>query len=279
MSAKAQHGGALIFPVGQAVSFDPAAFDDAIRSQGVQFVHWRSMRCPVGMVDKYDHRRPHDDHSGCSNGFIYTRAGIVTALFTGNTYENRQQDVGLMDGSTVQVTTPRFYDDSGQEVRVVPFDRFYLQEEDITVEHWELVEAHVTGKDKLKFPIVRVVDIIDARNHRYEPGDYSVQSGQLVWGASAPGFNALLNKGVIYSCRYEYSPFWYVQRIGHQVRVAQVETQLERTVMRMPQSLTLQREYAFEKSDNDDQADIPPDEPYAALRQVKSPRDGAYGPR
>ena len=51
-----------------SVSFDPDAFDDALRAQGVQYVHWRAMRCPVGLTDRYSERRVHDDHSGCSNG-------------------------------------------------------------------------------------------------------------------------------------------------------------------------------------------------------------------
>lgn len=278
MAARVQGNVALAFPV-QAVSFDPSAFDEAIHSQGVKLTHWRGQRCPVGMTDKYDHRRPHDDHSGCSNGFIYTKAGTVTALFTGNSYEERQQDVGLLDGSTVQVTTPRFYDE-GPEVRITVFDRLYLKEEGITVEHWELVEAHVTGRDKLKFPVVKVVDVIDANNRRYDPGDYTVENGQLVWtNGGGPGFNAQLNKGVIYSVRYEYVPYFYIQRIAHQVRVAQVETQLERVVMRMPQSMTISREYVFEKSDNDDQAELDSSDVQNALRQVKGPREGQYGPR
>jgi hypothetical protein len=162
MSKRSDNGVQFVFAPGLAVSFDPSAFDDAIRSQGVQLVHFRAMRCPVGLTDRYDQRRPHDDHSGCSNGFIYTEAGTITCLFTGVTEDQKQNDVGLLDGSTVQVTAPRFYDETTDEVQITPFDRLYLLEDAVSVPHWQLVEAHATGRDKLSFPVVNVIDVMDA---------------------------------------------------------------------------------------------------------------------
>lgn len=273
-----QNPSELIFPRGQAVSFDPLAFDDAVRSQGIEFVHWRAMRCPVGLIDQYDTRRPHDDHSGCSNGFLYTRAGKFTALFIGNAMNENQQDLGWLDGSTVQVTLPRYYDgDSQVPVQVAPFDRLYLSEEAVTVPHWQLVEAHASGFDKLSRPAVAVTDLVDNQNQRYGPGDFELVNGQVHWlSQKQPGQDADVGRGRIYSIRYTYRPYWYVNRVVHEVRVAQVDNPVtgERVAMRMPQAVWLQREYVAEKEEKDEQAPDP-----GSQRQVKGPRDGSFGPR
>jgi hypothetical protein len=249
-------------------------FDVAIRANGVKLVHYRAMKCPVGMVDRYDTRRIHEDHAGCSNGFLYTKAGTITCLFTGNGNRQNSSDLGLLDDSTVSVTAPRFYDDTEEDTQVAQYDRMYLDEEAITVPHWQLVETHATGRDKLSFPVVEVMDIVDTHGKRYSVNDYKIENGQIVWVGDRPGFDAIANKGEIYSIRYTYRPYWYVQRINHQVRVAQVETPLARKLIRMPQAFTLQREYVFEKEEKDDQAPDP-----NSPRQHKGPRDGSYGPR
>lgn len=267
------------FPQDSALSFDPQAFDDAIRSQGIQLVHHRAMRCPVGMIDQYDSRRPHDDHSGCSNGFIYSAAGTITCLFTGVTNELKQQDVGLQDGSTVQVTAPRYYDDEEgfegeEEVQIAPFDRLYLKQEAVTVPHWQLATAHITGREKLSFPLVSVIDVMDARGRRYSPGEYRIEDGQLVWTGQGPGLDPNSDKGTVFAIRYTYRPYFYVSRVMHQVRVAQVETMIERMVMRMPQSFLLSREYVYENEQKDETAVDP-----TSSRQMKAPATGRFGPR
>ncbi len=276
MSKPLANGVRLEIAPGTGVAFDMDAFDDAVRSQGVQMVHYRGMRCPVGMIDQFDSRRPHDDHSGCSGGFLYRKAGIVTTLFTNSGSKYNQEDIGLLDGSSVNATTPRYYDDTNEPVEIVNYDRFYMLEEAITVPTWQLVEAHITGKDKLDFPAVKVSDIVDATGKVYTQTDFDVDSsGQIVWKpGSGPGFNVAEEKGVIYSIRYTYRPYYYVAQLPHQVRPVQVETLLERKVMLAPHEMRLQREYIARKEANDDQAPDP-----KSQRQVLSPRDGAFGPR
>jgi hypothetical protein len=259
-----------------SVSFDPLAFDAALRSHGVKFIHWRAMGCPVGMTDQYSTRQTHEDHSGCANGHIYTRAGSVTGIFTGNDAKSSQNEIGLLDGSSVQVTLPRTYDDSDEEVMVAPFDRFYLAEEAITVPHKQFVEASITGKDRLSFPAVRILDTIDSHGTRYGADDFSVDgNGQIVWKGGGPGYDAELKKGTVYSIRFTYRPYWYCSRVIHQVRVAKVDTGTERKVTRMPQSFVLQREYVFEGKEEKDEQAPNPDSP----RQAKAPRQGVFSPR
>jgi hypothetical protein len=256
------------------VNWDADAFDVLIRSQGAKLVHWRGMPCPVGMSDRYDVRRTFHDHSGCSNGHIYTKAGEVTCLMLSAGNKMDQHDTGLMAGGTVNVTAPYAYDDNNDTiVDVMPFDRFYLQEESILVPHTQRVEHHVTLHDRLDFPCVSVVDIIDSKGMKHGPEEYTIEGGQLVWKQSI-GYDLVAHKGTIYSIRFMYRPYWYVKNLQHQVRIAQVETPDGREVRRFPQQWQMTREYVFEKEDNDDLAVNPNSE-----RQVKGPRQSDFGPR
>jgi len=257
------------------VSWDEDAFDVFIRSQGAKFVHWRAMPCPVGMTDRWDVRRTHPDHSGCSNGHLYTRAGVVTCMMgSGAPNKMEQNDIGLLNGSTVRVTAPFTYDDSDEEmVDVMPFDRFYLDEERVLVPHAQRVEHHVSLHDRLQFPVVKVVDLVDANGISHGKDEYDIVAGQIVWKQSL-GYDHDQKKGTVYSIRYMYRPYWYVKDMQYQVRLAQVETPDGRVAKRWPQEWTMTREFIFEKEEKDKLAPDP-DSP----RQVMGPADGAFGPR
>lgn len=262
----------------EQLSFDVEAFDELIRGQGVTFVHWRSMRCPVGLIDQFDQRRPHDDHSGCSNGFIYTKAGLVTCLFMGNSKDSQNNEVGLLDHSECRSTVPRYYDNTNTPVHIAPFDRLYLGNEDISVTNWQLVEHNISGKDKLAFPPVEVQDLIDSKGVRYVQGThFDLTNGFIVWRmGEAPGVDPETSKGKIYSVRYIYQPFFYVKSLLHELRVSQSENPYtgERVVQKMPQTVALQREYVGLKEENDSEAVNG-----MSMRQVQMPTSGSFGPR
>jgi hypothetical protein len=262
----------------QAVSFDPNAFDEAIQNHGVEMVHFIAMRCPVGMTDPDDiMRRPHEHHEGCSNGFVYTRAGVVTCLFLGNTKDSQYQDYGRLDGSTVSATFQRHYDDKPDKpIKMCQYDRLFLKEEVGTVEDWHTFAASLTGVNRLQFPAVEVELLMDANGKRYTPGlDFSVREGNIHWVNGGPGIDPKTGKGVVCSVRYSYRPFWYVARMEHEVRVAQVEDDYgDRAVERMPQQARLQRERWFEKEERDAEAKNP-----NSPRQKPGPADGSFGPR
>ena len=255
-------------------SFNPPDFDDKLRNHGVRLIHYRALRCPVGMVDRDSERRPHPDHSGCSNGHIYSKSGIVTGLFTSNSNRMQQMDAGMMDGGTAQVTLPPHYDDCDAEVQVAPYDRLYLDEEAITVPHHQLKEAHITGRDRLSRPAVKITDLIDSNGKVYGPDDFSLVDGQIVWANGGPGYDVEKKMGVIYSVRYTYRPYFYVDRMIHQIRIAQVNVGRGRAVVRMPQSMSVIREYVFEAESNDRKAPNP-DSP----RQVPSAGNDIFGER
>lgn len=266
-----ENGVVMVVPPDQAVSFDVNGFDDLVRNHGIRLVHFRAMRCPVGMTDRYDARRPHDDHSGCSNGFVYTRAGTITCSFLSNSKDTRLTDLGLLGDAVVQMTVPRFYDDNQDvEVDIATFDRLFLEEDGLTVPHWQLAEANPSGVDKLSYPIEKVIDIMDSTGRRYGVQDYIIVDHKLKWVGAAPGIDPETGKGRIFAIRYHYRPYWYVDRMIHQLRFCLVDNPVtgNRDMMRMPQAILAKREFLYENQDND-----PRSADTDKSRQVPAPRE------
>lgn len=264
----------------QSISFDPDAFNEFLNLQGVRLVHYKSLRCPVGLTDVDDNRRPHDDHSGCSNGFIYYKAGVVTAGMQGNGNQQHSSDMGLMESSYITATLPQYYDETEDPIVVAPFDRFFLEEQEhdarIVVPTWHLQVCSQSRLDKLYFPAVSVEKLVDFRGVEYfENIDFCIENGLIKWTANNwPGYQTDTGRGAVYSIRYNYRPYWYVSRILHEIRVAQVDTIDGRLIKRMPQQILLAREYTFTNESADPNA-----KDSNSLRQTPSPADGGFGPR
>lgn len=293
------------------ISFDADAFDALLRGQGVKLVHYRAMRCPVGMIDLDDNRRPHPDHVGCTNGFVYTKVGTITALFTGNSKHKNIEDIGWWDGSTVQVSFPRSYDQCDDcdavEFFVAPFDRFYLHEENIMVPTWQLFLHNETGLDRLKYPVVKVEDLMDARGDRYaQDTDFTIAlGGQLKWGTRQPtpelqvgpgllppspdlDFTGLTpvsssgnpTRGAVCSVRYLYRPFWYVGQLVHEIRVSQIgQFNGPNKLTRMPQAAVLHREYVSMTKQSDEPGSPTQPQDADTFRIMAGPSDGGFEPR
>lgn len=265
------------------VTFDVASFEDAVNDQGVTLVHYRVLRCPVGLVDIGDNRRPHDDCSACVNGFILTKVGRIKGVISSNGDQTRETEAGWIDDSTVQCTFNRYYLDSilkdSEDIRgiegpyIAQYDRFYLDEEALTVPTSELFEAHATGRDRLQFPAVAVDDLVDSNGRFYKEGvHFSVKNGWVVWtGPERPSFDPDAGKGQICSVRYRLKPYWVAGRLGHEIRVANVDNVMTgvREVVRMPQQATLVREYV--SLDNTSDKKTP--------RSPREPAQGSFGPR
>lgn len=242
-----------------AVTMDPVAFDNLLHQRGVKLIHHRAIRCPVGLKDEGDIHRTSPDHSGCSNGFVYRPIGRVTTVFTSNATDPKHLDAGFYDGSTVVMTFPRFYDpasiDEQRRVIVRPYDRFYLEEENVTTAIWDLTHRRSDGlPDRVEFPIKRVEHLVDSNQQWYiQDVDFTITfDGNLVWRAGtgpAPG--------TVYSVWYEYRPFWYVDRLVHEIRVTPVPDFIDGNVVnleRLAFGAILHREYVYRNQENDDQA-------------------------
>jgi hypothetical protein len=269
----------------QSLTFDLEAFNDAIRDQGVTLVHYRAMRCPVGMLEIDDNRRPHPHHEDCFNGFIYDKVAAITGLMTGNNKKKSLEDVGFVDFSSVQSSFPQTYDNSEQKLIIAPFDRFYLDEESANVVMWQVFRHHESGIDRLKYPVACVQGpIIDARGERYHEGaDFTVQNGQIKWGTRRPaseidvgpgmgnGFGT--DQGAVCSIRYTYRPYWYVGAIPHELRFAQVQNGFDRKAVRAPQMCVLHREYVAQNTEQESATATTSEE----LRKVMAPMYGGFG--
>lgn len=261
----------------QSVQFDADAFDNVIRGQGVLLTHQRAMRCPSGMRDKNDSiRKVHSAHPNCSNGFIYYDMGSFQGLLTGNGLNAESRDIGNVDSSSAQLTLPRRYNPVGDEptdrILVAPMDRFYFADESIIVANWELVDSSISGSDRLSFPAIKINKVVDSNLKEYSPSDYRIVKGNISWVNDSPGLDPETGLPVVYSVHYYYRPFFYVKSMGHEIRVTMVEDALgNRTLEKMPQSCTVQREYVFLNEE--------PQEDASSARQWRQPSDGSFGPR
>jgi hypothetical protein len=240
------------------VNFDITSFDNFIKSNGVELFHYKAVKCPIGMVSSMDIRSPHHEHSNCFNGYIYKLAGVVRATFTNNSATAQLTDMGIIDGSTVQATFPRFYEDSPEKrVYVQLFDRFYIKDLSVLVSNTQLFEAHVSGIDKMTYKVEQVEYVIDSNGKEYSDADFAIIDGKIRWtGSNTPtnGFDASLNKGMVCSIKYLYTPFFYASRLLHEVRIAQKSDFKTgtRTPERVPYAAFLSREYYMYKGQKDD---------------------------
>jgi hypothetical protein len=238
------------------LNFDMDSFNRFIEGNGVPLKHYSSTKCPIGMVDALSIRAPNHDHSECQNGYIYKYEGTVLGSFTNNSALAQLTDVGILDGSSVSVTFPQFYSDLPEkQVYVQTYDRFYIKDLAVVVPNTQLVESHITGIDKLTYYAEIVQHLIDASGREYRCGnDFSLQNGKINWNPnSKPLFDANTGKGMIYAVRYLYTPFFYVQRLVHEVRIAH-KTDFrtnQRTIIRAPYAALLAREFFLYKQEAD----------------------------
>lgn len=259
----------------EVVHADPEAFDMLLASNGVVMQHFRAIKCPLGVEDRFD-VRSHDNHSNCSNGFIYKLANEVTVAFSGNSSHSILEDMGVLDGSSAVVSIPRTYDNSEEEVYVQHYDRFFFKDVQTTTVTTQTVEAHITGTDRLQYPVTKVELVIDMNGIEYGPDDYEIKNGCLVWTnpQRRPQFDPKLQRGQTYSIRYRYQSFYYVKNIIHEVRVQRTydHAKQEDVVVRLPYQVLLQREYVFENESRSKDGT-------SDARDIKSARSGAFGPR
>lgn len=219
MSVKRSPAG-LILP-DEPIEIDVDAFDRTIGQRGVPMIHYRAIKCPCGLIDPADVRRTHEDHAGCSNGFIYRPIGRLRATLTSNQTGITDLDIGLFDGSTVVATFARYYDhpEGMPEKRVLvrPYDRFFLDQADIHTATWEVTKRRLDGRpDRLEFPALHVENLIDSNLVEYVQNiDFELTAdGDILWRTDkGPAV------GTVYTAWFVYRPHWYVQRLVHDVRV------------------------------------------------------------
>lgn len=262
------------------VSFDTDAFDTAVRGHGVKLLHYRAMRCPIGMIDPTDVRKQHEEHPGCSHGFLYTFAGEIYGVISGNSSNERQSTGVMTDDSTISLTPPRYYEGGEVPFFAARYDRLYLAQDGVYVPTWETFSASPSGVDKLNFPAEWVQDLVDADGARYQQGtDFVIERGKIKWiGARPVSPDPRTSRAPVCGVRYLYRPYWYVARIPHELRLARADNpDGSVAVQRMPQHLSLQREWLFESElpSSPESALAPP----VSDRQPPPPPRGSFGAR
>ena len=241
------------------VSYDAEAFDNLISGHGTKLIHFRAMRCPIGVSDRNDIHHSAADHKGCSNGFVYHRVGCVTGFFQSNQAGPYMLPEGMLENSSTNVTFQRFYDGTDEPVIIAPFDKFYLADCATQVVTWELVESSVLGLDRAQYPILHVEHLVDSRGVEYQFGvDFDLADGLVRWlTQKRPGFDVKIGRGTIYSIRYRFEPHWYVNRLIHDIRVMAITDPLtfETKQTRLPYCVSMHREFvhiANQRSENGD---------------------------
>lgn len=260
------------------VSFDTDNFDAAVRHHGVRLLHFRAMRCPIGMISRNDIRKAHAEHAGCSHGFLYTYAGPIYGVFTSNQGGDKNAGPGYVSDGRAMLTPPRFYETTSIPFYATKYDRLYLDHPGIFVCNWETFEAQPDGVDKLSFPIEEVHDLVDADGRRYQQGaDFEIVKGRIRWTGARPVAKDGMNP--VCGVRYLYRPYWYVTDLPHEIRVARSDMQDGSIgIQRMNQFLALQREYLFE-SELPLPADGSTTAPLPSARTAPAPPQGSFGPR
>jgi hypothetical protein len=256
LSKNSHNSEAMIFPRDESIAFDNLAFDEAIRAHGPVFIHWQAMPDPLGLLSKFDSRRPDAvNNNKAFNGWYYVKRGSVAAALTGSSKEAKATNGGMIDAGTAQFTPATTYLNCDSRVYLSPNDRLYLEEESILVPRGELVEASMDGLDTLSFPAEQILAIVDADGVEYGPESYDIVQGKIQWRVSSPrpSFNIEENKGKVYSIKYLLRPFYYVGRLLHELRVIQFVDDLgSRKMAQVNQSAIVHREYLFQNKSKDE---------------------------
>lgn len=208
-----------------------------IAGLGIVFNHYVAIPNVVGEVNDGDLRRSYglEDQNQfefekqfdfVENGFLYKFVGQIWGIFQGNAKDMRQVQAGLYSQSGASVTFNRYYRGTNKYVGLAPYDKLVpcISGEEFFSVNFEKVHAGTTGRTRLQYRACAVEFVVDSQGRMYSEGkDFSVISGDIVWkqqpGADHPGFDPISGKTRLISVRYRYKPTFYVQHMGHDIRI------------------------------------------------------------
>jgi len=234
------------------VKFSLDAQEKFGRSRGVIFEHWSAIPSPIGLKDRGDYRRSDTLDTISENGFIYKKVGCFVATIVGNGHQNQHNgpaEAGIYDNSTARIIIPKFYEDTDQkkEISLLPGDRIYARDIELNVENYQRAEYNPNSSDFLQFPAKCVSRLVDSKGIEYTEGrDFKInRDGNVQWisGKKNPGIDPETGKGRIYSIRYEYTAFWYIQQLINEIRITNTDD--AESPARMPYHAMVQREYVY----------------------------------
>lgn len=241
------------------IKFNSKAQEQFANARGVVFEHWSAIPSPIGLKDRGDYRRSESLDTVSENGFIYKKMGEFVGTIVSNNHTHQfggAAEGGIYDNSTARVVIPKFYrDQDGREISLLPGDRVYAKDIELKVENYQRAEFNPDGSDYLQFPAKCVSQIMDSLGREYEEGrQFKINKhGNIQWiaGKDNPGIDPDTGRGRIYSVRYKYVAFWYVQQLINEVRITNTEG--AETPDRMPYHAVIQREYVYHSKNRGDE--------------------------
>lgn len=243
-------------------SFDLAKQDQFVTSYAVDFIHYKATPSPIGQKDRGDYRRSDGVDVITSNGMIYRCAGKFSATMVDNERQQRRGASGITDPSHSRLILPRFYNkdalSDGDRIYMAPGDRVYIADPDadVFVSNYQKMD-YEQGDNVPMFPIAKLEQsIIDSRAIEYACNvDYLItQAGNIRWieGGRNPGIDPDTGKGRIYSIRYLYRAYWYVESLPKEVRITNVTTGNVRSPERMAYHAVIVREFIYHNQNKGD---------------------------
>lgn len=225
------------------VSLNPEAFEELIRSQGVRLYHQRPIPCP----NVRDLTAPDHDPScnACYNGFLYYDQREFVGAFAGNDLNRNFGMNGSWDFDQATLIFP-VRDSAGIEMDVQYFDQIVMP--DFTVRYYQRVEHSQSGLDRLQFPAHHVDYVEDANGMKYAQDiDFIIDDGRIKWiSGNRPGYNPMIDRGIIYSINYYTRPSFTVVGLPHQLRIAQTQGDIRggpNTIARFPQLCVIRKDF------------------------------------
>lgn len=233
------------------IGFNLKAQDNFVQQRGIKLEHWAAIPSPIGLKDRGEYRRSETLDTFSSNGFIYKKMGEFTGVIVSNSKHDAQTDGGILDVAGARLVLPRYYDpckgEDKKEIAMLPGDRIYAKNIELKVSNYQRVEFVPGQVDFLQFPAKTVSFCIDSLGNEFKFGkDFKLdKDGNIKWvtGKKNPSIDPDTGKGRVYSVRYEYLAFWYVESLINEIRITNDDTANEAS--RMPYHVSIQREYVY----------------------------------
>jgi hypothetical protein len=255
-----------------AVRADSAAENFHISNMGIKFLHFACLPDPIhdqlqgDVRHSFDHSSQQQfetsDKFHRENNFIFFPKGIVWGVFTSNSKDQRNIMAGLYAESGASLTLNRFYEDSGNKVKISENDKLIpleLPTEFFSV-NWQKFTHNPTGIDRLQFKADEIEFLIDSDGVQYFPNlDYSLHKGSIKWidGGNRPGLNLITGQGKVCAVRYLYKPLYYVKTVVHDIRVKpSIDENGDITTKAGPMLVQVQADWVYLDRRNADDNDI-----------------------
>lgn len=261
------------------IKFNLEAQEQFGNDKGIVFEHYAAIPSTIGKKSKGDYRRPDSLDTISDNGFLYKKVGEFVGTIVSNSKNHSFEEGGLFDASSARLVLPKYYKEteSGEkkEIALLPGDRIYAKDIEVRVPNYQQVEYRPNSVDVLQFPVKSVELLTDSRNIDYVQGRHFkiTDEGNIKWldGQKNPGVDTETGLGRLYSVRYTYIAFWYIERLINEIRITNMSDSSEPA--RLPYHVMIQREYVYHNKLNGDKKKEIANKKKKTPRKTKKPAE------